>query len=630
LIPGEWHLSRAPRELLAQAIGAGAAGEELADVRAAAREALSGAELAGLLVVCDLLSAGWTVTLERSLLDVAPPAESDRESERGRVRAQLTAERDRQLVAPAVQRFLRRMESPRRCGGALVSVLSLMRDGRPLAQALAGARGEADLSAAIRPYVQLARVGDRCEHTGLDMAEIWRYFRHTWLTPYRSTPGRGAMFLVRDEAAPRHPVIGIAMLGSAAAQISDRDRWIGWDAERVVAECRDSPSEERAAWLSRTLDEEVSQVEVVDLLADGVLEPSDLRAPSAAAVGRLREEIAVRRRAHARYGDATALREVPDDEESWAERSRSPLFRGKRAELLAVLLEARATVADALRREPAVQALRTLAASEDGRRAIRIAARRSKASRMGTALADIQVCGAVSPYRELLGGKLVAALLTGREVRELFEARYSGQPSVIASSVAGRRIVRDARLAALTTTSLFGHGSSQYNRLLGRPGAGECGAFLEIGRTAGFGSVHLGQDTAAALSEVLSAATAGRRVFSLFGEGVSPRLRQLRQGLDLLGLPSQVILRHGARRTVYVVPLARNARRYLCGLDAEPDFPGELAGRASSDAIAASWRERWLRGRVGRQGVLESVSQHTLERPVTHGARALALPGADG
>ena len=38
---------------------------------------------------------------------------------------------------------------------------------------------------------------------------------------------------------------------------------------------------------------------------------------------------------------------------------------------------------------------------------------------------DLGVCGAIAPYNELLGGKLVAAAIGSREARELYKSRYN-------------------------------------------------------------------------------------------------------------------------------------------------------------------------------------------------------------
>jgi hypothetical protein len=101
-----------------------------------------------------------------------------------------------------------------------------------------------------------------------------------------------------------------------------------------------------------------------------------------------------------------------------------------------------------------------------------------------------------------------------------------------------------------------------------------------------------------------------------------PRLRKIRDGLDLLGLNSDQLLMHGNQRLVYGVPLARNFREYLLGRDAAPEYLFSLANvEERSKNIARWWAERWLSKRIEREDVLNKVAQHRLTYPVRHGAR---------
>lgn len=601
----------------------------------AARTALSAAPLecrAAAAVLIDLSLHGWSVSGEGEELSLIPPVHAvDRMEEKARVQAQLAEEREHQVQERAVRAFIERMERPRLVRGQTRSIFSLFRDGRELAAQLREAAGdEGRVREAVRPYLQIIRGNERCEHSGMLLTDIWRYFRHTWATPYKSTPGRSMAVLVRDAAAPNHPVIGIALVGSPASQISCRDLWVGWSSEAVVDECRKRPSEDRVAWLHDTLRAELSELFCADLLADGIIAPTDLSNPKASTFSNLTAEAWLRRHEHRRFSAPAELKRASDaargDDRAWERVAMTPLYRAKRAELLASLLRVRAAVAAF--GPVTVDSLARFAGTTDGVTSIRTLARRSKARRMGVSVGEIAVCGAVSPYRELLGGKLVSLLAMSPAVRVAYATRYDEAESVIASATAGRAIRRQPTLALLMTTSLYASSASQYNRLrLPRSPVGGSGADLryeEIGQTEGFGSSQFSDATIDLLALLLGQNGDGRRFNSVFGEGVNPRLRKAREGLELLGLPAAGLLKHGSARLVYAVPLADNFRRYLQGLDPEPEWslPADEP-EASTEAIAEWWRSRWLAARACRTEVLAEVARHTLTLPIRHGARVV-------
>src|SRR5208282_1990218 len=128
------------------------------------------------------------------------------------------------------------------------SIFSVMRDGRELSRELRAVqsleRNEEKLErlgSIVSPYLQLVTENGICEHTGLRLRDIWRYFRHTWVNSYKSVPGRSMSILVRDRAAANCPVIGIAALGSSVAQQRLRDVQIGWDEDTMVDTIRKAP-----------------------------------------------------------------------------------------------------------------------------------------------------------------------------------------------------------------------------------------------------------------------------------------------------------------------------------------------------------------------------------------------------
>lgn len=136
------------------------------------------------------------------------------------------------------------------------------------------------------------------------------------------------------------------------------------------------------------------------------------------------------------------------------------------------------------------------------------------------------------------------------------------------------------------------------------------------------GTVQFGDATVRAMEVLFARSKNGQRVNSVFGEGVNPRLRKLRDAFGVLGLPADEFLRHGASRLVYGAKLAENVRDYLLGIEKRPRWMLQ-GGGASAESIVEWWLERWVRKRVKREDVLARIEEQTLVRPVRHGARVV-------
>jgi hypothetical protein len=318
----------------------------------------------------------------------------------------------------------------------------------------------------------------------------------------------------------------------------------------------------------------------------------------------------------------------------WAKQAVTPLFRAKRAKTLALLLCIRLSLREAGLSDESATALKRALANSQGRRAIRQLVRLVKAEHVGVDMMDIIICGAVAPYNTLLGGKLVCMMLTSPEVVKFYRARYGKQSSIIASSMKGDTVVRKPNLVLLATTSLYGVGSSQYNRVrvpvFEVGGKGEANLeYIELGVSRGYGSYHFSKESILYLNHLLPRGSDGRKVNSIFGEGVNPLMRKLRDGLAHVGLPAEELLLHGNRRVVYAIPIAENFREVLLGLNARPKYHLALNRAAHhTQLLGAFWRKRWLSRRIGRPGILDEVAGQTLSYPITHGARVQLPPDA--
>lgn len=570
---------------------------------------------AAALLLRDLVQLGWEHRCEPHWIMVRPP-DGRRGASKQALRRQLEFGRADQMRDPATRRFIVGMERPARNSGCK-PVTDLIADGRKLAAQLEPIaklprRDRAQLlSEVCRPYLQLVEPDARDEHTGLRLMDVWRYFRHTWITRYRSSPGRNLFYLVRDAAQPGHPVMAITALGNAVMQLTPRDNALGWTPIGLVSLVRQgvvSDVEILSALRTRLL-EDLGQIYTADLPV-----PSD---PSALVsdetldrLARIEEQASDRRAEALRNGsqeEASARRVDNVGAVDLEQLARTPLFRAKRARAMRDLLKARRELVLA-------SSLAELLETDDGSWAVLQALRQLKKRFAATAMMEITVCGAVPPYNHLLGGKLACLMMTSPRVVSDYAGRYSDAPSIIASQMAGRPISKPPTLVFLGTTSLFTQRSSQYNRVglpLGSvPGQRGAILFEDLGVSEGFGSPNLSSETEAALDRLAGSVRQYRNVNFVFGEGQSPKLRQMREGFGALGLTQTNLLNHGAPRIVYGVRLARNTERFLLGVDEQADY-SVPADQCGDEQIATFWISRWLASRLDHGPALAEVAKST-------------------
>lgn len=583
------------------------------------------------LLVADLFEQGWRVAVEDDHIlfeapGIARQSEQSVDDVKRRIRHALQAARQRQLQEPSVQTFVRRMERRTlRAAGVRSCVLDVVDNGSDLATefqriaSLPSDQQEAALADVVDPVVEICKAGDRCSATGLPLNDIWRYFRHTWAHEYRPIPGRQLLVLIRNAARPNRPVMGIAMLASPVMRVTARDRWIGWLRESMETRFLTGewvPEDIAKAFLGRI------DASIANLRWDDLASKSEIRSPVETTILRLEQKASgaahsrdLQLRAHyednrVADGSVRPMRGNVKDahgDADWRAASEDLLFVRKRSELLAQLLFAKQMFrAAGLAKNPRA-AIEQLLAAKTGQRAIDIVLTEFRKAGLSSQVADVSICGAIHPYNELLGGKLVALILASREIHDYYAERYGSQVSIIASQMAGRAICKPADLRILTTTSLYGVGSSQYNRLLLRASdhdeLGHDVHWDAIGKslTGGFGTLHLGNETAHALGQMAQARHNSRRVNNRFGEGTSPRLRQIREGLDALGIDSDAILHHATPRLFYACELGSASRDALLGMHSEPPL---LSNAAS---IGAAWRRRWLLQRSKRSETLAAI-----------------------
>ena len=209
---------------------------------------------------------------------------------------------------------------------------------------------------------------------------------------------------------------------------------------------------------------------------------------------------------------------------------------------------------------------------------------------------DAYVVGAVPPYSQLIGGKLVAALMASTEVKQAYERKYLGRESVI------RKKMHHARLVLLTTTSALGR-SSIYNRLSLPSGV----RFHRIGTTKGFGHFHLSGKIFESLRGYLQAIGHPYASGHRFGMGPNWRLRVARAALEEIGIDGNSILKHGIEREVYTIPLAGNWQEILLGKQSQV-----CSWTSSTAEIADFCLNRWIVPRAARDGRYKSFDRRRI------------------
>ncbi|HZO93773.1 MAG TPA: Druantia anti-phage system protein DruA [Candidatus Baltobacteraceae bacterium] len=195
---------------------------------------------------------------------------------------------------------------------------------------------------------------------------------------------------------------------------------------------------------------------------------------------------------------------------------------------------------------------------------------------------DAYTIGAIPPYSNVLGGKLVAGLVASSYVHQMYWVTYGGRKTQMA-----RKRIRDP-LVAITTTSAFGR-SSIYNRLrykdrtLAHP----------IGYTRGCGPLHL----EALYPQILQFLKKyePELVLGGYGHGPKQRWQLIKRALDRLGVPRRYF-EHGVKRQVFLYPLVADLNVGMAGGDFGPRLELDV------EDYSAYWRERWAIPRSKRDG----------------------------
>ncbi|MFG6117219.1 Druantia anti-phage system protein DruA [Halobacillus sp. MO56] len=557
-------------------------------------------------VIIDTIKQGWEFKFNGEFLEAVPPDQIDRKKAdlpeiKKRIRKGLEEAKNEQIREPSIKKFILSLERPRWYKGKQVSVLDHFLD--PTAfyndinrrlNAPTNIREDL-LYDSIEPYIQLAN-DEKDKFTNLKLKDIWRYARYSWSLPLSSQPGRQMLYLIRDASREYHPIIGIGALGSSIAQISCRDNEIGWSIDSLE---KSNDISERLVALEEGIESGIKDIYHTDLL-----EMDEVENPTLETLEKLKNKI----------NELTSASSTGKlNTKSFKNDAMKPEYKMKRANDLEELIHARLMFKKASQcTKNAQEKYEWLMKSKDGKRALKNSIRNVKKIHMGSSIMDITTCGAVPPFNEVLGGKLVSLLMTSPKVINDYYEKYKEAVSEIASRKKGEKVVKPAKLAMLATTSLYYTGSSQYNRIKYQTSNGKL-SFTKVGRTRGFGSVHLSSRTYRTLQDLLNSHPSLGPESSAFSAGVNYKMRSISSGLGHLGL--RKLQQHENPRLVYLAPLLNNWREYLTGVDNEPDYIYDMANPIDETKdLIRYWKKRWYVGRIKKREIIQRLkSKNTLK-----------------
>ena len=566
----------------------------------------------------DLVRSSWNACYREGVLYMSLPTLTNSQMNEGStpeikslMRSWMSESRHERLIS--YTNFIGRME---RNNPQNHNISELIADGNELASRLQAVKaGSLYLHDAVKPYLQLVTENERDHFTGIKISEIWRYFRLTWSTPAETTPGRTMQYLIRDAANPMHAVMGIASLENCAVQITCRDDYIGWNQKAYIERLLSLNSQEVKAELKILLgyiEDGINGIDYHELCTQRSVE-----VPNGEDIQRLLDSaMSAEQRRQQSLKESSAIgydEENKSDLGSISRETEEALYSRKRADQLARLLIAKKAMTEVCEAPNFEEIWVDFCKGEAGNSAIRTALVAQKTKHIGSSLMELNVCGAIPPYNEILGGKLVALLATSPQVIHDYKVRYTNKPSEIATRLKGEPVCRPADLVYVGTTSLYYVGSSQYNRLK-IPGKVFDSNFdvvwKQLGMTIGFGTMHISKATTLSLAEATS--DGFNRINHVFGEGASPKMRLLtmsiRELLEATNEDSKDFSKHAMSRIVYGACLAKNTFDYLLGKDNKPEYYTDMDNyQEGTQRIIDYWINRWLASRLKYDPIYERI-----------------------
>ena len=207
---------------------------------------------------------------------------------------------------------------------------------------------------------------------------------------------------------------------------------------------------------------------------------------------------------------------------------------------------------------------------------------------------EVVICGALPPFGNLLGGKIVAMMMNHPLVRATLDRNIG---VLLASSFDESKIEKWLpRFGPLLTTTkgLFPNHSAQYNRV--RIPSGKSTLKLEkLGLTQGQTMSHI-SDRSMNFAVEINERMGDEGISREYGSGGAKRQRILQSAARIVGLDSDSLYAH-VTRPVYGTLFVTNSQGVVLGGESpnwkDIDMPHQTAEEYET-SVMVTWRNKWL------------------------------------
>ena len=580
-------------------------------------------------LLSDLHNADWSVNLTRKGFNLTAPNYSQIDNSKVKEEAKKGLQNNAKealLSNDEHIQIINKLQNPP-IGSKLKPISLIIDDGLELKKELIKINKIKDpeeakkkLTEVIKPEIYQCVGEETCPITNQRLIDIWRYFRFTWSMPYNPANTRRMPLLIRNGAKPNKPVIGITQFVQPFFNNTGRNEYLHWDnyfsVMKLIKNKILSPDEVVEAF-KNILEDMLKEIRFDDLIDS----KKEITNPDQKTIDKFKklslhfsEKEKIDKKRQLDLKNKNKQKQIKSKETSYLEKSETNKYRKKRSTHLSKILFAKKIFKEYGLYKNSKKGLSALFQMPDGQRAINIALFYLRIKIYSTQAVDLNVCGSIAPYNELLGGKLVTLLMGSKEVMENYDNYYKKYESIISSETAGKKIVKPSKILFVAVSSLYSIASSQYNRLKlnkkDNPKIKKDINWREAGATQGFGNYHISSSTTEYLNTLYKKVNKFE-TGDASGDGHSAKNRALMSSLRILMNNPETILLHSQKKRNYIFYNKKNIYKYLYGLKKVKDFNDF----SSIKNITEAWIDRWLNNRIKRQETLtklENLSSKTI------------------